>query len=128
MKDININKRTKYGYEIFDLAGEITYEETRSIENFIKENISEEYDNIILNMERVPFINSSAISLLVKLFNELKARKIKMHLMNLNETVVGLLKMTGSAKHFHIIKNEDILINAMKNKELDKVLSEIDEV
>lgn len=128
MKESNINKRTKYGYEIFDLIGDIAYEETKEIEDFIKSNISEEYQNIILNMERVPFINSSALALLVKLVNDLKARGIKMHLMNLNETIMGLLSMTGSTKHFPIIKNEDILVNELKNKELDQVLSEIDDV
>jgi len=125
MNESPITKRVKYGYEIFDISGEISYDEIRLIEDFIKQNTTGDYKKVVINMLKVPFINSSALSLLVKLIRDMQNRDINLYLMNLNETIRGLLDMTGSTKHFNIIKNEEILVNELKNKELDDILNEI---
>jgi anti-anti-sigma factor len=74
----------------------------------------------------VPFINSSALSVLAKLMHDLDSRDIHMYIMNVNETIKGLLDITGTGRHFKIIRNEDGLIDGLKQKELDDVLK-IDE-
>ena len=125
MHESSITKRVKYGYEIFDITGEISFDEIRKIDDFIKQNTTGDYKKVIVNMLKVPFINSSALSLLVKLMRDMQNRNINLYLMNLNETIRGLLDITGSTKHFNIIKNEKILVNELKSKELDDVLNEI---
>ncbi|HOO73264.1 MAG TPA: STAS domain-containing protein [Spirochaetota bacterium] len=119
---IQINKRTKYGYDIFDLSGDISFDDSRVIEDYVKQNAQGEFPTIILNLDKVPFINSSALALLVKLMNDLNKQNIAMYLMNANETIRGLLDITGTARYFKIIKNEDGLTHNLKQKELNKAL------
>ncbi|HOW83518.1 MAG TPA: STAS domain-containing protein [Spirochaetota bacterium] len=122
MSSIHISKRTKYGYDIFDIEGEISFDDSRMIEDYVKENATGEYPSVILNLARVPFINSSALAFFVKLMQALSERKISMYLMNANETIQGLLDITGTTRHFRIIKNEDSLTDNVKMKELDRAL------
>ncbi len=123
---LSLSVRKKFGYEIIDIKGEITFPETKDVEDFIKNQFSAETKNVILNLERVPFINSSALSILVKLMQDFQERGIEMYIMNPNDTIRGLFEMTGIKKYFKFIKSEDILTEKLKLRELDSAL-ELDE-
>jgi anti-anti-sigma factor len=122
-KGLDISKRHEYGHDIIDLAGEITFEDSRNIEVFIKTNLTRGAGTLVLNLERVPFINSSALSLLVKLLQELALKKVELYLMNPTETVMGLLEMTGVKKYFKFVKSESSLLDKLKKDELNDILS-----
>lgn len=123
---LSLSVRKKFGYEIIDVKGEITFPETKDVEDFINSKVSEDTENVILNLERVPFINSSALSVLVKLMQDFQERGIEMYIMNPNDTIRGLFEMTGIKKYFKFIKSEDILTEKLKLRELDSAL-ELDE-
>jgi anti-anti-sigma factor len=122
-KGLDISKRHEYGHDIIDLAGEINFEDSRNIEVFIKTNLTMGAGALVLNLERVPFINSSALSLLVKLMQELSLKRVDLYLMNPTETVMGLLEMTGVKKYFKFIKSENSLLDKLKKDELNDILS-----
>ena len=120
--DLEISKRHEYGYDIVDLVGEITFEDSKKVELFVQTNINRSTGSVVLNMARVPFINSSALSLLVKILHDLSAMNIELFIMNPNETVRGLLEMTGVKKYFQFISNETSLMEKLKKKELNDTL------
>ena len=119
---LNLSMRTKYGYDIIDISGDITYDDFTKIDDLLKDHIKEDTKYIIFNMEKVKYINSSALSLLIKLTHELGMRKINMFVMNVNDEILGLMKMTGVQKFFHFIKNEEILTKKLHLEELEKIL------
>jgi len=124
---MKIEQRVNYGYVIYDVTGDITYDNFKEVEDYIKNNMPDNFNNIVLNIERVPYINSSALGLLVKLMKEITIAGYQFFLMNVNQEIMGLLKLTNTVQYFKIIPNEQVLVEKEKKKELDKILSKVEE-
>ncbi|MEW6527479.1 MAG: STAS domain-containing protein [Spirochaetota bacterium] len=124
---MKVEQRINYGYVIYDVTGDITYDNFTEIEDAIKDTLPDNFINVVLNIERVPYINSSALGWLVKLMKEVNARGYHFFLMNVNQEIMGLLKLTTTLQYFKIIPNEQVLVEKEKKKELDKILGEIEE-
>ena len=121
-----LTHRKKFGYDIIDIVGEISFEDSKRIEEFISTELAADKVQVILNFAKVPFINSSALSLLVKIMQDLSSKGVQLYMMNTNESIRGLLDITGVKKYFKIIKDENTLIEKISSKTLDGVL-ELDE-
>ena len=118
--------RTKYAYDIIDITGDISYDDFPQIDQFIKNRATPGNKNLILNMEGVKYINSSALSLLIKLMHELSILKIELYIMHASEEIEALMKMTGVRKFFQLIKDEQSLMKKLQRDETDKILDVID--
>ncbi len=121
---MHLTYRINYGYVIYDIVGNIPYEESEILEEYVKDNFPQDYKNAIFNMEKVPYINSSALSVFIKILKFLEAKGIKVYMMNVNEEIYGLLKLTGVHKFFKYIKDEKMLVERQKRMELDSFLNE----
>jgi anti-anti-sigma factor len=121
-----IDFRSKYGYDIIDIRGEITIDNFEKIESFIKKNITGENSIAIINLEFVSFINSSALASLIKIKDELSILNVQVYVMNANAMVQGIFSATGMMKYFKFIKDETILMNRKKDAELDEFLNDVD--
>jgi len=124
---MKIEQRVNYGYVIYDVTGDITYDNFKEVEDYIKNTIPDNFNNVVLNIERVPYINSSALGWLVKLMKEITIAGYQFFLMNVNQEIMGLLKLTNTLQYFKIIPNEQVLVEKEKKKELDKILSKVEE-
>jgi anti-sigma B factor antagonist len=124
---MKIEQRVNYGYVIYDVTGDITYDNFKEVEDYIKNTIPDNFNNVVLNIERVPYINSSALGWLVKLMQEITIAGYQFFLMNVNQEIMGLLKLTNTLQYFKIIPNEQVLVEKEKKKELDKILSKVEE-
>lgn len=124
---MKIEQRINYGYVIYDVTGDITYDNFKEVEEYIKNTMPDDFINIVLNIERVPYINSSALGWLVKLMKEITISGYQFFLMNVNKEIAGLLKLTNTLQYFKIIPNEQVLVEKEKKKELDRVLSKVEE-
>ena len=122
---MKIEQRINYGYIIYDITGDITDENFAEIEDEIKNTLPENFSNVILNIERVPYINSSALGWLVKLMREVTLKGYQLFLMNVNREVMGLLKLTNTLSFFKIVPNEQFLIDKEKRNDLDKILGDV---
>jgi len=124
---MKIEQRVNYGYVIYDVTGDITYDNFKEVEDYVKNTMPDNFNNIVLNIERVPYINSSALGWLVKLMKEITIAGYQFFLMNVNQEIMGLLKLTNTLQYFKIIPNEQVLVEKEKKKELDKILSKVEE-
>jgi anti-anti-sigma factor len=124
---MKIEQRVNYGYVIYDVTGDITYDNFKEVEDYVKNTMPDNFNNIVLNIERVPYINSSALGWLVKLMQEITIAGYQFFLMNVNQEIMGLLKLTNTLQYFKIIPNEQVLVEKEKKKELDKILSKVEE-
>ncbi|MBN1531538.1 MAG: STAS domain-containing protein [Spirochaetes bacterium] len=121
-RELTLSMRSKYGYDIVDIGGDITYDDFPKIDAFVKNSITPGFKNIIFNMEAVKYINSSALSLLIKLMHEFSIKKIDMYIMHASEEIEGLMKMTGVKKYFMFIKDEQALMKKLQREETDRLL------
>ncbi|MBN2435058.1 MAG: STAS domain-containing protein [Spirochaetes bacterium] len=105
---MEISNRTNNQYQIFDIKGNIAFEETQEMEDYIYTNISIDKNKTIINLKEVPYLNSSALGAFVRILQTLKNRKMDLFIMNINSDIDNLFKITGVNKYFNFIKESDI--------------------
>ncbi len=105
---MKISHREKSNFQIFDIDGNIAFEETQDLEDFVYRNISTSFKNIAINLLSVPYLNSSALGSFVRILQTLKSQSMELFIMNINEDIENLFKITGVTKYFKFVKEEDI--------------------
>ena len=118
------NFRTRYIFAIFDITGEISFESAQDLEEHTMHNAPEGYDNVVMNLAAVPRVDSAALSVLIKISRKLSEKKKTLYLMNVNDQVKGVLRITGTYGQFKYILNEETLMKKQMRKELDDFLGD----
>jgi len=103
---MKISVRTMENCQIFDIDGDITFDETQDLENFVFSNISARYSKVIMNFKGVPYLNSSSLGSLVRILQGLKTKKTALYLMNINKDITNLFSITGMNRYFTFITDE----------------------
>jgi len=116
--------RIKYIFAIFDIKGEISFEDAGAMEKNTMEKVPRGMDNIVFNLGAVPYIDSSALGILIKISRKLKETGSTLYLMNVNEVIKGVLKVTGTFGQFRYIRDEESLMKMQTRKELDDMLGD----
>lgn len=106
---MNISERKLKEYQIFDVSGNIPFEETQNMENFIYSTISPELKKVVINLAEVPYLNSSALGSLVRILQALKSNGTVLYIMNVNKDISNLFVITGVNKYFQFIADEKAL-------------------
>lgn len=107
MSNLTINERAFRGVTILDLAGKITLGGTnKQLHDAIKRLVHEGKTQIILNLEKVTYIDSSGLGELVAGFSTLKANNGALKLLNVPEKIVDLMTMTKLYTVFEIFGEE----------------------
>ena len=66
----------------------------------------ESFDRVVLNLAEMAYIQSMAISGLLRLQNDLKKLNVELRLSDLSEDVLKVLTIMNLEKHFSIFKTE----------------------
>jgi anti-anti-sigma factor len=93
--------------EIIDVIGEVDLYNTKEIKDLIDEKIKQGKYNILLNLAKVPFMDSSGIGTLVTGMYRLKKYQGSLKIVNIVGSVAKVFKMTGMDTHLEIFDNED---------------------
>jgi anti-anti-sigma factor len=111
-------KRTIKGYDIIDIAGDISSDGSKEIVKYVKKSVSGKDKDLYINLEGVRHMNSAALSVLVQLVRDLSAKKINTFFMNVNEKISTLIKVAGLHNFFKFLNDEAALLD--KIEKLDK--------
>ncbi len=106
---MKIDFKIRNEYQIFDIEGNIAFEETQELEDYVYKNIANGMQKIVLNLKYVPYLNSSALGSFVRILQSLKARKISLYIMEMNSDIKNLFTITGVTKYFEFIDSESII-------------------
>jgi len=110
---MKINKSVKNDILIFQVMEDITNQNPQELYNHIFTNLSAPSRNIVLDLEKVNYINSFALGILIKIQQDLGDRGFRFYLWKTNTEVNALLKVTRVIDRFSIIKSlEDIKIKS----------------
>jgi anti-anti-sigma factor len=83
--------------------------------NYINQSlVPEKLQNFVVNLEKVDFIDSMALGVLINLNRRYKAEGGTVYLLNPRKTVENILKQSGIYKIFQIFHSEEDLINHIK--------------
>lgn len=102
---MKITYREEAEMQIFDIEGNIAFEETQDLEDYIYSHTLPKYTKIGINLEKVPYLNSSALGSFVRLLQNYKGRDITMYVMNVNPDIENLFQITGVNRYFNFIKH-----------------------
>jgi anti-anti-sigma factor len=108
---LKISKRSIKGYEFIDISGDIMVDGSKEIVKFVKKAALGRDKDLYLNFDGVRHVNSSALSLILQLVRDLSGKKINILLMNVNERVMGLIKIAGLHNFFKFVSDEAALID-----------------
>lgn len=119
---MNISYRTLYNYQIFDISGDVNYDDTKYLYEYVLENLSDKYSKVIINLLKVPYMTSSAISTIFNLRKVLNVKKVELSLMNVNKDIKATLRVTEILQFFPIIKDEQELIDSNTKHDVNSLL------
>lgn len=104
---MEINKREKNGIVILDINGEIDLYNAPDIKDNIKVLIDEGKRQIIINLEKVSYIDSSGIGVLISSLSNLKKVGGALKIINVYASVKKVFELTKLTSFFDIFDGED---------------------
>lgn len=99
---------------IIDIIGEVDLYNTKELKDLIDQLIKEGKYQIIINLEKVPFMDSSGIGTLVTSMYKLKKYHGNLKVLRVVGSVAKVFKMTGMDAHLEIFENEEDAIRSFK--------------
>jgi len=104
---MEINQREKDSISILDIQGEIDLYNAPEIKEIIQKLINEQKYNIIINLEKVSYIDSSGIGALISSLSNLKKYQGSLKIINVYASVKKVFELTKLTSFFEIYDSED---------------------
>jgi len=111
---MDITKRTKDDVVILDISGEIDLYNAPEIKDIINSLIEEKKFNVIINLEKVTYIDSSGIGALISSLSNLKKYQGGLKIINVFASVRKVFELTKLTSFFEIYDSEDTAIESFK--------------
>ncbi|MFN3660579.1 MAG: STAS domain-containing protein [Brevinematales bacterium] len=111
---MEINRRETGDVVIFDIKGEIDLYNAPEIKEKIKDEINKGKVNIIINLDKVSYIDSSGIGVLISSLSNLKKVGGTMKLINVYASVRKVFELTKLTSFFEIYDSEADALAAFK--------------
>ena len=111
---MELNVREKDGITILDIEGEIDLYNAPNLKNIINGLIDERRYEIILNLEKVSYIDSSGIGAIISSLSNLKKYQGSLKLLNVQAAVRKVFELTKLVSFFEIYSNESEAIMSFK--------------
>jgi anti-sigma B factor antagonist len=111
---MEINRRETGDVVIFDIKGEIDLYNAPAIKEKIKDEINKGKVNIIINLDKVSYIDSSGIGVLISSLSNLKKVGGAMKLINVYASVRKVFELTKLTSFFEIYDSEADALAAFK--------------
>ena len=114
---MKINSRRKNGIVVVDLSGRIVHGEgTALLREYVRDLISKGEKMILLNLQAVPYIDSSGLGELVSTFTAIRKQGGELKLLNLAKHVHGLLQITKLYTVFEVHDDEAAALQSFDEK------------
>jgi anti-sigma B factor antagonist len=103
---MEINKRQSNDVIILDIAGEIDLYNAPEIKDMINQLIEDQKYNVIINLEKVSYIDSSGIGALISSLSSLKKYQGGLKIINVYASVRKVFELTKLTSFFEIFDSE----------------------
>ena len=111
---MEIEKREISDIQILDVNGEIDLYNAPQIKELINKLIDEKKYNVIINLDRVSYIDSSGIGALISSLSNLKKYQGGLKIINVSGSVRKVFELTKLTSFFEIYDNEQDAVSAFK--------------
>ncbi len=104
---MEIAKRDVNNVVVFDVIGEIDLYNAPDIKELIKNSIESQKYNILINLDKVSYIDSSGIGALISSLSNLKKYQGSLKIINVHGSVRKVFELTKLTNFFEIYDNEE---------------------
>ncbi len=109
---MDIMSRTKGDAVILDIVGEIDLYNAPEIKDIVNNLIEERKYNVVINLEKVSYIDSSGIGVLISSLSNLRKYQGGLKIINVFASVKKVFELTKLTSFFEIYDSEDEAINS----------------
>ena len=104
--DLSLETRHEGGHTIIEVGGEIDVYTAPKLRDKITELVSDGNYHIVIDMERVDFLDSTGLGVLVGGLKKVRAHDGSMRLICKQERLLKIFRITGLAKVFAIHESQ----------------------
>ena len=109
---MDILSRSKGDAVILDITGEIDLYNAPEIKDIINNLIDQRKYNVVINLEKVSYIDSSGIGVLISSLSNLKKYQGGLKIINVFASVRKVFELTKLTSFFEIFDSEEEAINS----------------
>ena len=92
--------------KVVQFQGHLDSNTSQEAENFLKELLDQQANKILVDFEKLDYISSAGLRVLLSTAKQLKTTDGKLRLCNLNETVQEIFDMSGFSTILQVFKTE----------------------
>jgi anti-sigma B factor antagonist len=115
--DLKLDHHTKDGIEIVDVEGEIDVYTAPRLRELLIELVNTGFYQLVVNMEKVEFLDSTGLGVLVGGLKRVRAHDGSLDLVCTQERILKIFRITGLTKVFGI---HDTVDEAIKERKSEK--------
>jgi anti-sigma B factor antagonist len=114
---MEVNIRERSGVTIFDIQGRIIGADSLELKSIIDDHIASKTEGevkILLNLARVPMMDSSGLGVVVAAYTSVQRKKGRIALLNLGRSTRQLIVMAKLMTIFETYDDEDTAVDSFK--------------
>jgi len=111
MKTFKIEHRNNHGFDILDLYGELDAHTASQLEESLKNLISSQKSNIIVNFRELDYIASAGLGVFMAYIEDVRTIGGDIKLSNMNDKVYNVFDLLGFPTLYDIFDDEKQAIN-----------------
>ena len=112
--DLKLDHHTRDGIEVVDVEGEIDVYTAPRLRELLIELVNKGHFRLIVNMEKVEFLDSTGLGVLVGGLKRVRAHDGSLDLVCTQERILKIFRITGLTKVFGIHDTVDQAIEVRK--------------
>jgi anti-sigma B factor antagonist len=114
--DLKLDHHTRDGIEVVDVEGEIDVYTAPRLRELLIELVNNGHYQLVVNMEKVEFLDSTGLGVLVGGLKRVRAHDGSLDLVCTQERILKIFRITGLTKVFGIHDTVDAAITARKSE------------
>ena len=114
--DLKLGDYNKDGIEVVDVGGEIDISTAPRLRDLLIELVSKNNYQLVVNMDKVEFLDSTGLGVLVGGLRRVRAHDGSLDLVCTRERILKIFRITGLTQVFGIHETVDQAIAAMKGR------------
>jgi len=103
--EINVKKSEKF--IIFELEGSLDIYTSLDLKAALEEHVKDNNPDLVIDMEKLTYIDSSGIGILIKALNYVQGLNGKLCVANLKPVIEKVFKVSGLTSYFEILAPDD---------------------
>jgi anti-anti-sigma factor len=108
---MDISIRNKDNVFVIHVAGSLDIYTSLDFKNFLESNVQKENCHVVINLEKLTYIDSSGIGMLIKQLNYVQELNGKFSISNMKPGVEKVFKVAGLTSYFHSIPEDEFKQN-----------------